>query len=537
MTKKMNGAQAFFKTLVDGGIDTVFGCPGTSEMQIIEELGHTDLHCVLGLQENIVTGMADGYGRMADKPALALVHVGSGVSNGLAHMQNARRASSPMIVFAGGVSADHEWHNPEHQMLERPHKIAAAGCDWVREALTSDLLSDAAAQALQAATQGPGKVAMVFGPAQTFWDEATIFTDPLPPIPARRVSKITIDGIAESLKAGKKTAILLGGLALREEATELAGRIAEGTGASLWHDYTYGRYQRGAGTVRINQIPYVVEQGVAALAEFDQIVLVGAQIPVPTFSYKGKPTSKVPEGCEIKTLATIDCDVLAALTDLANAVDAPAKATDRYAEGRFEAPTGTLSPSVLEQSYAALIPENTIFVDDSQMEGFGFVKNMECAPRHEHLVSCTGGAIGSGVSMAAGAAVACPDRQVVCLEGDFSFMLGPQALWSIANQNANVCIVNYNNHGSASLEMELSRVRPGDASEKSMDMLTIRKPLIDYLQLAASMGVKATRANTAEEFHEQFAEAMANKGPHLIDAQIESTAPATIKMIRENLVL
>ena len=537
MAQKLNGAQAFFKTLVDGGIDTVFGCPGTSEMQIIEELGRTDLHCVLGLQENIVTGMADGYGRMAGKPSLALLHVGSGISNGLAHMQNARRASSPMIVFAGGVAANHEVNNPEHQMNERPHKIATAGCDWVREALTSDLLSDAAAQALQVATQGPGKVAMVFGPAQTFWEEATIFTDPLPPIPARRVSKTTIDGIAESLKAGKKTAILLGGLALREDAIEMAGRIAEGTGASLWHDYIVPRWSRGAGTVRLNQIPYVVEQGVAALAEFEQIVLVGNQIPIPTFSYKGKPLTKVPAGCEIKTLATIDCDILAALTDLAKAVKAPAKATDRYQQGQFDAPTGTLTPSAMEQCYGALIPENAIFVDDSQLEGFGFVKSTEGAPRHDYLMSCTGGAIGSGVSMAAGAAVACPDRQVICLEGDFSFMLGPQALWSMANQNANVCIVNYNNHGSASLEMELARVRPGDASEKSMDMLTIRKPLIDYLQLAASMGVKATRASTAEEFHEQFSEAMANKGPHLIDAQIESTAPATIKLIRDNLVL
>ncbi len=535
--ERMNGAQAFFKVLVDGGIDTVFGCPGTSEMQIIEEIGHTNLHCVLGLQENIVTGMADGFGRMADKPSLALLHVGSGISNGLAHMQNARRASSPMIVFAGGVAANHEVNNPEHQMLERPHKIAAAACDWVREALSSDLLADAAAQALQVSTQGPGKVAMVFGPAQTFWEEATIITDPLPPIPARRVSKSTIDGIAESLKAGKKTAILLGGLALREDALEMVGRIAEATGASLWHDYVVPRWSRGEGTVRLNQIPYVVEQGIAALADFEQIILVGNQIPIPTFSYKGKPLTKVPAGCEIKTLATIDCDILAALTDLADVLKASTASSDRYEKGTFEPPTGTLTASTMEQSYGALIPENAIFVDDSQMEGFGFVKSTECAPRHDYLMSCTGGAIGSGVSMACGAAVASPDRKVICLEGDFSFMLGPQALWSIANQNADVCIVNYNNHGSASLEMELARVRPGDASEKSMDMLTIRKPLIDYLQLAASMGVKATRANTAEEFHEQFAAAMANKGPHLIDAQIESSAPATIKLIRDNLVL
>ncbi len=535
--KRMNGAQAFFKTLVDGGITNVFGCPGTSEMQIIEELGHTKLHSVLGLQENIVTGMADGYGRMADKPSLALLHVGSGVSNGLAHMQNARRASSPMIVFAGGVAADHEVNNPEHQMLERPHKIAAAGCDWVREALTSDLLSDAAAQALQVSTQGPGKVAMVFGPAQTFFEEATILTEPLPPIPARRVSKSTIDAIAKSLKAGKKTAILLGGLALREDALNLAGRIAEGTGATLWHDYVIARWSRGAGTVRVKQIPYIVEDGVAALSEFDQILLVGNQIPVPTFSYKGKPRTKVPNNCDIKTLATIDCDIVAALTDLADALEATAETTDRYERVEVSAPTGILSPAAMEKTYTALMPENAIFVDDSQLEGFGFVKSTECGPRHDYIMSCTGGAIGSGVSMACGAAVACPDRKVICLEGDFSFMLGPQALWSIANQNANVCIVNYNNHGSASLEMELSRVRPGDASEKSLSMLQIRKPLIDYLHLAASMGVKATRASTAEEFHEQFAEAMSIKGPHLIDAQIESTVGPVIEHIRKNLVL
>ena len=536
-SKKMNGAQAFFKTLIDGGIDTVFGCPGTSEMQIIEELGHTQMHCVLGLQENIVTGMADGYGRMADKPALALVHVGSGVSNGLAHMQNASKASSPMVVFAGGVSADHEWHNPEHQMKERPHKIAAGAADWVKEALTSDLLAEAASQALQAATQGPGKVAMVFGPAQTFWDEATLFTDPLPPIPGRRVSKITIDGIAESLKAGKKTAILLGSYGLRKDALEMADRISQATGASLWHDYVVGRYSRGAGTVKLNQIPYVVEQGVAALAEYEQIILVGNQIPVPTFSYKGKPLTKVPEGCEIKTLATIDCDIMAALTDLAKAVNAPAKAINLYERAKVEAPTGELTPANMEKTYTMLMPENSIVVDDSQMEGFGYVAGTLGAAPHDYLMSCTGGAIGSGVSMAAGAAVACPDRQVICLEGDFSFMLGPQALWSMANQNANVCVINYNNGGSASLEMELARVRPGEASQKSLDMLKIRKPYIDYLQLAGSMGVTATRATTAEEFHDQFKAAMEAKGPHVIDAQIVSNVDATIKLIRDNLVL
>ena len=139
-SEKMNGAKAFLKTLLDGGVDTVFGCPGTSEMQLIEELGHTDVKAVLALQENVVTGMAHGYGVMADKPSLALLHVACGTSNGLANMHNGRRASAPMVVFAGGVAANHEHNNPEHQMFLRPHQIAAAGADWTHEALTSDLL-------------------------------------------------------------------------------------------------------------------------------------------------------------------------------------------------------------------------------------------------------------------------------------------------------------------------------------------------------------------------------------------------------------
>ena len=537
MPKKYNGAQAFFKTLVDGGIDTVFGCPGTSEMQIIEELGHTDLHCVLGLQENVVTGMADGYGRMADKPSLALLHVACGISNGLANMHNGRRAGAPMIVFAGGVAANHEVNNPEHQMLARPHDIAAAGADWTHEALTSDLLADAAAQALQVSQSGPGKVAMVFGPAQTFWEEASIFTDPMEPTPPRRVSDTTIQHIADELQSGKKTAILLGGKALRTEAVEEAGKIAQATGATLWHDFIYTRRQRGAGTVRINQIPYVVEAGVAALSEFDQIVLVGNQIPIPTFSYKGKPLTKVPEGCDIRTLATVDCDILDALTRLAETSGATEKSTDRYERQTVEQPTGVLTTLAIDQAITNLMPENAIVADEALLEGFGFLANTDGAAAHDHMLACTGGAIGNGLPFALGASVACPDRKVICLSGDFSMMMTNMALWSIANQNADMCIINYNNGGSASLEMELARVRPGDASEKSLDMLKIRKPDIDYVQMSQSMGVPASRATTAEEFYSQFAKAMETKGPHLIDAHIESNAPATIKMIRDNLVL
>jgi acetolactate synthase-1/2/3 large subunit len=535
---KMNGAQAFFKVLIDGGVETVFGCPGTSEMQIIQELGQSNVRAVLGLQENVVTGMAHGYGVMADKPSLALLHVACGISNGLANMHNGRRAGAPMIVFAGGVAANHEVNNPEHQMLLRPQQIAAAASDWYREALTSDLLADSASEALQVANTGNGKVAMVFGPAQTFWEEATVIEDQIrPPIPPRRVSSSTIKEIAESLQSGRKTCLLLGANALREEALEVAGRIAAGTGAELWQDYIVARVQRGAGRVPLTRIPYVVEAGVEALKDFEQIVLVGNQIPIPTFSYKGKPLTKVPEGCAIKTLATTECDLLQALKDLADAVDAPSKPLVRQKRAKGAAPTGVLNESAICQSMVAAMPSNAIVVDEGNMETFNLPELIAGAAPHDFMQAPTGGAIGAGVPVAIGAALASPDRKVICLEGDFSLNLCVMSLWTLAKQNSDVCVVNLNNGGSQALRMELARVRPGDETKKALDMLLIRDPEPDYVKLAEGYGVSATRATTAEEFHRQFVAAMKKKGPHFIDAHVESVAPATIKMIRENLVL
>jgi len=535
---KMNGAQAFFKVLLDGGVDTIFGCPGTSEMQIIQELGQTNVHAVLGLQENVVTGMAHGYGVMTGKPSLSLLHVACGISNGLANMHNGRRAGAPMVVFAGGVAANHEVNNPEHQMLLRPQQIAAAATDWQREALTSDLLADCAAEALQVANTGYGKVAMVFGPAQTFWEEATILEDQTrPPIPPRRVSASTIKEIAESIQSGKKTCLLLGGHALREEALEVAGRISAATGAELWQDYIVARLQRGAGRVPVKRIPYVVEAGVEALKDFEQIVLVGNQIPIPTFSYKGKPLTKVPEGCAIKTLGTTECDLLQALTDLADAVNAPAKAPVHQDRAKGVAPTGVLNEAAICQSIVAAMPDNVIVVDEGNMESFNFPELTAGAAPHDFMQAPTGGAIGAGASVAIGASVAAPDRKVVCLEGDFSLNLNIMSLWTMAKQNSNICLVIMNNGGSQALRMELARVRPGDETDKALDMLLIRDPEIDYVKIAEGNGLSATRATTAEEFHQQFVAAMKKKGPHVIDAQVESAAPATIKMIRDNLVL
>ena len=534
MTEKMNGAAAFFKSLVANGVDTVFACPGTSEMQVVDEIGYSDLRVVLCLFENSVTGMADGYARMLDKPALALVHVTCGLTNSLANMHNARLANSRMIIFGGGIHYAHEVNEPIHAMLLRQPEVARTSAQWIYEAKTPDQLAAAATQALEASNEGAGRIAYVYGPNNAVWGDSNFQGELTSGAGERpRVSAATVKSIAESLKAGKKTAFILDNLALREEGLEIVGRIAEGTGGKLFREWLPPRIALGAGRVRTEMIPYEPTDSVALFSEFDQMVLVGAKHPVCAFSYEGKPWVKVPGGCEVHTLASADHDILTALNDLTALLDVPVTASDRYERNPGEAPTGTLNGASIGQSVNMLMPDNAIVIDEAMAENFMFPKFTEGAPPFEFMGACPGGAIGDGPPVACGAAIACPDRKVILLEGDFSLMQGNTALWSMAQHNLDICVVNYNNAGSGSLTTELARVRRGEAQPKSIELLKIREPFIDYAAMAESMGVPATRAETAEEFHVQFGETMKKKGPHFIDAKIESIEPMIVAMHRE----
>ena len=534
MSKKVNGAEVFFNNIVANGIDTVFACPGTSEMQVVDEIGYSKLRVVLCLFENSVTGMADGYARMLDKPALALVHVTCGLTNSLANMHNARLANSRMIIFGGGIHYAHEVNEPVHAMLLRQPEVARTSAQWVYEAKNPDQLAAAATQALEASNEGAGKIAYVYAPNNAVWGESTFQGEVKSGAGERpRVTAATVKSIAESLKAGKKTAFILDNLALRKEGLEIVGRIAEGTGGKLFREWLPARIALGAGRVRTEMIPYEPTDSMALFSEFDQMVLVGAKVPVCAFSYEGKPWVKVPEGCEVHTLASADHDILTTLNDLAGLLDVPQTATDRYERNPGEAPTGALSGASIGQSVNMLMPDHAIVIDEAMAENFMLAKLLEGASPFEFMGACPGGAIGAGPPVACGAAVACPDRKVIVLEGDFSLMQGNTALWSMAQHNLDICVVNYNNGGSASLTTELARVRKGEAQEKSLDLLKIRGPFIDYAAMAESMGVPATRAETAEEFHAQFGKAMKKKGPHFIDAKIESIEPIIVAKHRE----
>ncbi len=519
----MNGAERLLETLVDSDIEVCFANPGTSETQLVSAIGNNDdMRAVLCLFEGVVSGAADGYGRMSDKPAITLLHVGSGFSNSMANLHNAKRAHVPLVNIVGD-------HATYHMQYDAPLTSDVPGhaklcSEWVGVSESADDLAVCGARAVQISMQGWGKVTTLVAPANHAWEESV---NPAPALPAAAMEVVPADTIAElaaALANGKTTAMYLGGRALREESLAAAGRIAKATGARILCETFPTRLQRGVGRVPVERLPYFSEQAAELLSNFEQLVLVGVAAPVSFFAYPGKDSVLTPENCEILTLAEVHQDVRTALEDIATALDATEAGETTPAAPEQAPPTGVLSPVAIGQSIAQLMPENAIISDEAATCGLALAPTTVNAPAHDWM-TLTGGAIGQGLPLSLGAAIACPDRKVIALQADGSAMYTVQALWTMARENTDVTVVIFNNRSYAILNIELARVGAGQPTPKTLSMLDLSRPDINWVEISEGMGVPATRATTAEEFHQQFADAMATHGPCLIEAMVIQQMP------------
>ena len=249
-------------------------------------------------------------------------------------------------------------------------------------------------------------------------------------------------------------------------------------------------------------------------------MLAGAKSPVSFFAYPGMPSDLVPAGCEVHVLAEHGgaADALIALADeIAPGMVAPVVAASRPPQ-----PTGALTAASAAAVIGALMPERAIVVDESNTSGLLLAQATAGAPAHDWL-TLTGGAIGYGIPAAAGAAVAAPDRPVLCLESDGSAMYTISGLWTQAREDLNVTTVLYNNSAYDILRVELQRVGAGTApGPKALDLLDLSRPKMDFVKIAEGMGVPARRVRTGEEFADALRFAFAEPGPHLIDAVVPS---------------
>ncbi|MEZ5995792.1 MAG: acetolactate synthase large subunit [Hyphomonadaceae bacterium] len=515
----MNGAEALVQTLADYGVEVCFANPGTSEMQLVAALdGQPKMRAILCLFEGVVSGAADGYGRMADKPAATLLHLGPGLANAGANLHNAKRAHAPVVNIVGDHATYHlKYDAPLTSDIE---SLARPVSDWVRRSASPTDLAAAGAEAVEAALAYPGAIATLIAPADHAWEDgAAAPARGGPSASAPRASEAAIAKAAEALKAEGPKALFLGGRALREDALFQAGRIAAATGARLIGETFSTRLQRGEGRVPIERLPYFGEWAAGVLKDMHSIVLAGARAPVSFFAYPGKPSAIAPETAALLELADPRTDAADALGRLADALSAPSSPTTLQARAVPPPETGGLSISAVAAALAEHMPENAIVADESNTAGLMLFPMTQGAAKHDWL-SLMGGAIGQGLPLAAGAAVACPDRKVIALQADGSAMYTLQALWTMAREQLDVVTILLNNGSYAILNIELQRVGVANPGPKALSLLDLTRPSLDWVKLAEGMGVPGRRTESAEAFRSALAAAMALKGPTLVEAVI-----------------
>jgi len=515
----MNGAEGLVRVLSSGGIEACFANPGTSELHIVAALDRRpEIRCVLGLFEGVVTAAADGYARMAGKPACTLLHLGPGLANGLANLHNASRAHVPIVNIVGQHPTYHLCHDTpltaDIEAIARPYS------NWLRTSCAASEVRRDAIEAIVAARTAPGRIATLIVPSDVAWSnvvagegDTTAWTIefPKPTVPAIE----TVEHAAAMLRSGLKTGLLIGGDALFGRGLATAGRIATAMGAKLFSPYPFTRMERGSGAVPVERLQYVLEMAVEQLKEFRQLILVGTSAPVSYFAYPDRNSVLTAPECEIHRLTRPGEDYVGALEALAAALSL--RDTKFHAEKaeRPAVPSGEITLSGLAASVGALLPENTIVVDESMTSGRGVMAATRGAPPHDFLAN-TGGSIGIAMPLAVGAAVACPGRRVLCLTADGSGMYTAQALWTMAREGLKVTTVVFANRAYAVLKREFSGLGLGDPGPCAADLFDIGRPDLDWVLLAKGMGVPGTRATSLDAFAKALREGFESEGPMLI---------------------
>jgi acetolactate synthase-1/2/3 large subunit len=511
----MNGAESLIRTLLAGGVDVCFTNPGTSEIHIVAALDKIPkMRCVLGLFEGVVTGASDGYARMGEKPASTLLHLGPGLGNGLANLHNASRARVPIVNLVGQHATYHlQYDTPLTSDVEG---IARPYSKWLRTSRSSSEIGRDVAEAMVAARTAPGQIATLIVPADVSWSEGGSIADiPVlskPPLPDPQ----NVECAAAMLRSGLRTAVLLDGNALYTKGLVTAGRIAAATGAKLLAPYPITRLQRGAGIPSVDRVQYVLEQGIEQFKEFRQLILVGAKAPVAYFAYPGKNSVFTSPDCQIHTLASPGEDYVGGLDALAEALSIKGTNLQSEEAERPPIPSGEITLPGLGAVVGALLPENTIVVDESMTSGRGLMAATRRAPPHEWLGN-TGGSIGIALPLAVGAAVACPDRPVLCLTADGSGMYTAQALWTMAREGLNITTVVFANRDYAVLKREFSYLGVGNPGPRAASMFEIGRPDLDWTLLAKGMGMPGTRVNSLDAFGKALRAGLDGEGPTLIE--------------------
>jgi acetolactate synthase-1/2/3 large subunit len=517
----VNGAVSLLTTMEHNDVTTCFMNPGTSEMHFVAALDDVPgVRGVLCLFEGVASGAADGFARVTGRPAATLLHLGPGLGNAFANLHNARRAHSPVLNIVG----DHAtYHSRYDAPLTTDIASIARGLEgWYRRSARADDVAQDAADAVSAACGPPGRIATLVLPADASWSEAPAFTI-APDAVRARAGLVAHESVEEaaSLLRSKRSALLLGGPALRRDGLAAAAAIAEATGCKVLSETFPAVVDRGAGIHAAERLNYIAEFAMAQLEGIEVLVLVGAPEPVSFFAYPDLASRIVPAGCIVIDLAPLHLDVARGLVSLREAVGASDASPAPMDASRPARPSGALTAASLAAAVGSVLPEGCIVVDEANTSGVGLPGATQGAPPHEWLTLC-GGSIGFGLPAAVGAAIGGGGRRILSIEADGSAAYTPQALWTMAREALDVTVLCCSNDSYAILNYELSRVGATAHGERSKAMLDLTGPTLDLAATARSFGVPAETVTTADELVVALDKSLATPGPTVIDAKVPS---------------
>ncbi|MEM7111974.1 MAG: acetolactate synthase large subunit [Chloroflexota bacterium] len=517
-TQPTNGAQNLIRTLLKGGVDVCFTNPGTSEMHFVAALDQVEgMRAILCLFEGVCTGAADGYARMTGKPASTLLHLGPGLGNGIANLHNARRARSPMVNVVGEHATYHiQYDAPLTSDIEG---LAWPQSAWVRTSQLPDDISRDTADAITAANTYPGQIATLILPGDTSWNPTDVpITVPKAPSPPS-INHDAVQEAARLLRSGEPTALYIAGQAVLNEGAQMVSRIAKATRADVKLNRFTGRRQLGAGRPIFENLAYVVPTAVSQLEKYKNIILVGSDQPVAFFAYPNNPSLLASPDSNIHSLATPQEDSVGALAALADELNVPDELGAQYEYAPLAKPTGELSLDAIWLGVIAQLPEQAIMINEALTSARPADKWLPYAKPFD-MIQGTGGSIGHGLPESVGAAVACPDRQVIDMQADGSALYTIQSLWTMARENLNIVVVLFNNRAYRILQGELQKVGAKRTGNIADTLLNLDNPQLDFVSIAQGMGVEASRAETADSFNDQLTAALAKSGPHLIEVLV-----------------
>ena len=515
----MNGAESLVGTLLEGNVDVCFTNPGTSEMHFVAALDQYDkMRSILCLFEGCATGAADGYFRMKRTPASTLLHLGPGLANGLANLHNAKKASSGIVNIVGEHALDHiKLNAPLTSDIEG---IARPVSHWVKTSKSSKDIAVDGAEAIEMANVNPGQISTLILPGDTAWNEGNAIQSIKLKNKYSTVSSNLIDEALTALREAKNPLILVGGSALEEKNLIKLAKVADKIGCPMKTDWFNARLDKGAGRVNSVRIPYVVDKAVEVLKDFDSIIIIGARRPVAFFAYPNKPGVLTQESTKFIELASLSDDITSVINELSDKVGISDNKPSTVSEFKIpDIPSGPINPTSLGMVLGALIPENAIVVDESVTTGREFFYQTAGSHPHTWLNNC-GGSIGFGMPVAIGAAVACPDKKVISLEGDGSAMYTVQSLWTMARENLDIVVLIFANQSYKILQGELTNVGVDNPGKSALEMLSLKDPSLDWVSVSKGMGVDAVRVDNLEDLVKNFKHGLKDKGPFLIEVMI-----------------